>query len=96
MFTKAHARVLAPALTYLDPALPADIGKRHPLAAAWRTLDRELDRFFGDHRDRRKQYQAAQIAPHGKATGPSRHAHLVTHSYLSHTGRSHSAAWSSS
>jgi hypothetical protein len=46
IFTKAHGRVLAPALTYLDPTLPADIGKRHPLAAAWRTLDRELDRFI--------------------------------------------------
>jgi hypothetical protein len=31
-FTKAHGRVLAPALAYLDPGLPADIGKRHPLA----------------------------------------------------------------
>jgi hypothetical protein len=38
--------VLAPALTYLDPGLPADIGKRHPLATAWRTLERELDRFI--------------------------------------------------
>jgi hypothetical protein len=39
-------RVLAPALAYLDPGLPADIGKRHPLATAWRTLERELDRFI--------------------------------------------------
>ncbi len=46
MFTKAYARVLAPGLTYLDPALPANIGKRHPLANAWRALDRELDRFI--------------------------------------------------
>jgi hypothetical protein len=30
------------------PALPADIAKRHPLATAWRTLDRELDRFITD------------------------------------------------
>jgi hypothetical protein len=45
MFTKAHNRVLAPGLTALDPALPADIGQRHPLATAWRTLNRELDRF---------------------------------------------------
>jgi hypothetical protein len=39
MFTKAHGRVLAPVLTYLDPALPADIAKRHPLATAWRSFD---------------------------------------------------------
>src|SRR2546429_652532 len=45
MFTKAHGRVLAPGLTFLDPALPADISKRHPLATAWRSLNRELDRF---------------------------------------------------
>lgn len=46
MFTKAHGRVLAPGLTALDPALPTDIGKRHPLATTWRTLNRELDRFI--------------------------------------------------
>jgi hypothetical protein len=46
MFTKAHGRVLAPGLTAVDPALPADVGKRHPLATARRTLDRELDRFI--------------------------------------------------
>lgn len=46
MFTKAYGRVLAPGLTFLDPALPADISKRHPLVTAWRTLDHELDRFI--------------------------------------------------
>lgn len=46
MFTKAYVRILAPGLTFLHPALPADIGKRHPLAIAWGTLDRELDRFI--------------------------------------------------
>jgi hypothetical protein len=46
MFTKAYGRVLAPGLTYLDPALPADIAKRHPLATAWRRLERELDHFI--------------------------------------------------
>jgi hypothetical protein len=46
MFTKAHGRILAPGLTHLDPALPVDLAKRHPLATAWRTLDRELDRFI--------------------------------------------------
>jgi len=45
IFTKAYGRILAPVLTYLDPALPADLAKQHTLATAWRTLDRELDRF---------------------------------------------------
>jgi hypothetical protein len=48
MFTKTHNRVLAPGLTALDPALPADIAQRHPLATAWRTLNRELDRFVAN------------------------------------------------
>jgi hypothetical protein len=46
MFTKAYGRVLAPGLTALDPSLPADIAKRHPLATAWHALDRELDRYI--------------------------------------------------
>jgi hypothetical protein len=46
LFTKAHGRVPAPALTATDPALPDDLAKRHPLATAWRTLNRELDRFI--------------------------------------------------
>jgi hypothetical protein len=46
LFTKAYGHVLAPGLTATDPALPADLAKRHPLATAWRTLDRELDRFI--------------------------------------------------
>jgi hypothetical protein len=46
MFTKAYGRVLAPGLTALDPNLPPDLAKRHPLATAWRALDRELDRFI--------------------------------------------------
>ncbi len=44
MFTKAHGRVLTPGLTALDPNLPPELAKRHPLATAWRTLNRELDR----------------------------------------------------
>jgi hypothetical protein len=43
LFTKTYRRVLAPALTSLDPALPSDLAKRSPLATAWRTLNRELD-----------------------------------------------------
>ena len=39
-------RVLGPGLAALDPGLPDDLSKRSPLATAWRTLDRELDRFI--------------------------------------------------
>jgi len=45
LFTKAYGRVLAPGLALLDPALPEDIGRRSPLATAWRTLQRALDDF---------------------------------------------------
>ncbi len=43
LFTKAHGRVLTPALTALNPALPDDLARRSPLATAWRHLDRALD-----------------------------------------------------
>jgi hypothetical protein len=46
LFTKAHARVLAPGLVQLDPALPAEIAKRSPLATAWRQFDHALDDFI--------------------------------------------------
>jgi hypothetical protein len=46
LFTKAYGRILTPGMTLLDPALPTDVAKRHPLATAWRTLDRELDHFI--------------------------------------------------
>jgi len=42
-FTKTYGRVLAPGLAAFDPALPADLAKRSPLATAWRTLNRELE-----------------------------------------------------
>ena len=45
LFTKAYGRVLAPGLALLDPALPEDIGRRSPLATAWRILQRALDDF---------------------------------------------------
>jgi len=48
LFTKTYGRVLGPGLAVLDPALPADLAKRSPLATAWRSLDRELDRFITD------------------------------------------------
>jgi hypothetical protein len=48
LFTKAHGRVLTPALAALHPALPAELVGRSPLAIAWRHLDRALDDFI-DH-----------------------------------------------
>lgn len=45
LFTKAYGRLLAPGLSLLDPNLPIEIGKRSPLATAWRKLQRELDAF---------------------------------------------------
>jgi hypothetical protein len=48
LFTKAYGRILGPGLAALDPRLPGDIAKRSPLAAAWRNLARELDRFIAD------------------------------------------------
>jgi hypothetical protein len=43
LFTKAYGRVLTPALTALNPALPDDLARRSSLADAWRQLDRALD-----------------------------------------------------
>src|SRR5262249_4521035 len=45
LFTKTYGRVLAPGLTALDPRLPDDVMTPHPLAVAWRRLDREFDHF---------------------------------------------------
>ena len=43
LFTKTYGRILTPGLTDLSLALPADLARRSPLAAAWRQLDRALD-----------------------------------------------------
>jgi hypothetical protein len=48
LFTKAYGRVLAPGLAALDPRLPPELGRRTPLAIAWRQLDRTLDQFITD------------------------------------------------
>lgn len=42
-FTKLHLRIVRPALTELDPGLPADSGRQRPLAQAWRRLDQAVD-----------------------------------------------------
>ena len=54
VFTKAYGRILGPGLAALDPRLPGDIAERSPLAAAWRNLARELDRFIADGWPRRE------------------------------------------
>ena len=48
LFTKAHGRVLAPGLAWLDPGLPPEIARRSPLAVAWRQLDKALEGFIAD------------------------------------------------
>lgn len=45
LFTKTYGRVLAPGLALLDPALPEEVGRRSPLTAAWRNLERTFDDF---------------------------------------------------
>ena len=42
-FTKTYTRILNPSLAELDPALPAEIAQRSPLARAWRALETALD-----------------------------------------------------
>jgi hypothetical protein len=42
-FTKTYTRIVNPALAELDPALPAEIAQRTPLAQAWRALERAID-----------------------------------------------------
>jgi hypothetical protein len=48
LFTKTYGRILGPGLAALDPALPASIATRSPLALARKDLLCELDRFI-DH-----------------------------------------------
>jgi hypothetical protein len=47
-FTKAHGRVLTPGLAWTDPALPAEVATRSPLALTWRAFDRAVDAFIAD------------------------------------------------
>ena len=42
-FTKTYTRIVNPSLAQLDPQLPAEIGKRTPLANSWRSFERALD-----------------------------------------------------
>ncbi len=47
-FTKTYARVLTPSLTELDPALPAEITARSPLARSWRSYEHALNACIRD------------------------------------------------
>jgi DNA-binding PadR family transcriptional regulator len=47
-FTKAYTRIVTPSLGYLDPAVPAEVSIRAPVARAWRDLDRALDKLIDD------------------------------------------------
>jgi len=42
-FAKTYARVVTPSLAELDPALPAEITARSPLARSWRSFEHALD-----------------------------------------------------
>jgi hypothetical protein len=46
LFTKTYQRVLTPALTALDPALPEPVIPRSPLACAWRRFEHTLDEYI--------------------------------------------------
>ena len=47
-FAKTYARVVTPSLAELDPALPAEIAARSPLARSWRSFERALDARISD------------------------------------------------
>ena len=42
-FTNTYTRIVNPALAELDPALPADIARRSPLATTYRAFERSLE-----------------------------------------------------
>jgi hypothetical protein len=47
-FAKTYARVITPSLAELDPALPAEIAARSPLARSWRSYEHALDAKVAD------------------------------------------------
>jgi hypothetical protein len=42
-FTKTYTRILNPSLAELDPALPAEIAARSPIASSWRAFERAIE-----------------------------------------------------
>ena len=47
-FYQIYTRIVTPSLGYLDPAVPAQVSIRAPVAQAWRDLDRALDKLIDD------------------------------------------------
>ena len=47
-FAKTYARLVTPSLAELDPALPAAIATRSPLARSWRAFEQALDTRIAD------------------------------------------------
>lgn len=47
-FAKTYARIVTPSLAELDPALPAEIADRTPLARSWRAYERALNQRLAD------------------------------------------------
>jgi len=47
-FAKTYTRIVTPSLAELDPALPAEISERSPLARAWHAYERALDQRIND------------------------------------------------
>ena len=47
-FAKTYARLVTPSLAELDPALPAAIAARSPLARSWRAFEQALDTRIAD------------------------------------------------
>jgi hypothetical protein len=47
-FAKTYTRIVTPSLAELDPALPAEIADRAPLARAWHAYERALDQRIHD------------------------------------------------
>jgi hypothetical protein len=41
--TKTYGRILTPGLALFDPGLPDELARQHPLAVAWRALNRALE-----------------------------------------------------
>ncbi len=42
-FTKTYTRIVNPCLAELDPALPAELTARSPIANSWRAFEQALD-----------------------------------------------------
>jgi len=48
LFTKGHGRMLTGGLSLMDPQLPDHVGRRSPLASAWKNLETAIDEFTAE------------------------------------------------